>query len=331
MKVLKTGCRTAMRAVVLASGLMLAVLPARAEVLRLAYETWVAPGPFFIALEKGWFAEEGVEVELVNIEDVRIRASALATGEVDAITANIDEAILQLASESKLQFAFAIAESQGGDGLVVQNDIEDVSGLKGKTVAVEPDSSRQFYLNTLLRDAYMTESDVRTVAKAPGEAGLAFERGEVDAAITWQPWLTRTARMTHGRVLTDSSQQPGVLVEMVVTRREVLEARRQEFQALYRAWLRAIDWANKNPEDSAKLIAAGLQRWLRDEFVVKQMRQGLAYYDEPMNAAFFGTAAEPGPLAETVTSAIAIWSGFGRLQTTLRANDVVSWAVVTAK
>jgi hypothetical protein len=50
-----------------------------------------------------------------------------------------------------------------------------------------------------------------------------------------------------------------------------------------------------------------------------------------MNAAFFGTAAEPGPLAETVTSAIAIWSGFGRLQTTLRANDVVSWAVVTAK
>ncbi|MBE9551921.1 MAG: ABC transporter substrate-binding protein, partial [Proteobacteria bacterium] len=72
----------------LALGLLLTALPARAETLRLGYESWVAPGPFFIALEKGWFDEEGVSVELVNIEDVRIRASALATGEVDAITAN---------------------------------------------------------------------------------------------------------------------------------------------------------------------------------------------------------------------------------------------------
>ncbi len=331
MKVLKTVCREAMRAGVLASGLMLAVMPAHAEVLRLGYETWVAPGPFFIALEKGWFAEEGVEVELVNIEDVRIRAAALATGELDAITATIDEAILQLASAGELRFAFALAESHGGDGLVAHNDIKDITDLKGKTVAVEPDSSRQFYLNTLLRAAYMSETDVTTVAKAPSEAGLAFERGEVDAAITWQPWLTRTARMAHGRVLTDSSQQPGLLVEMVVTRREVLEDRPKEFQALYRAWLRAIEWAKKNPEDSAELIAAGLRRWLRDKFVVKQMRKGVAYYDKPMNAAFFGTAAKPGPLVGTITSAIAIWSGFGKLQTSARAEDLISRAVMTEK
>ena len=315
----------------LALALMLTALPARAETLRLGYESWVAPGPFFIALEKGWFDEEGVSVELVNIEDVRIRASALGTGEVDAITANIDEAVLHLAAGGELKFVFAIAESSGGDGLIANHEIEGTAGLRGKTVAVQPGTSRQFYLNTLLREAGLSETDITTVAKAPGEAGLAFERGEVDAAVTWQPWLARTALMEHGRVLTDTSRQPGLLVSMVIARGEVLEKRRDEFQALYRAWLRAIAWAKKNPNDSAKLIATGIGRWLRDDDVVKEMREGIAWYDGPMNESFFGTAAKPGPLAGTITGAIDIWSGFGKLQTSAKPNELIGRTVIAGK
>ena len=327
---LATG-RKAAGSAFLALCLLLTAPPARAETLRLGYESWVAPGPFFIALEMGWFDEEGVSVELVNIEDVRIRASALATGEVDAITANIDEAILHLAADGELRFVFAIAESSGGDGVIANDDIKDTADLRGQTVAVQPGTSRQFYLNALLREAGLQETDITTVAKAPGEAGLAFERGEVDAAVTWQPWLARTALMEHGRVLTDSSKQPGLLVEMVVARGEVLEKRRQEFQALYRAWLRAIAWAQKNPNDSAEIIAAGIGRWLRNDKVVKQMLEGIAWYDGPMNESFFGTTANPGPLAGTITGAIDIWAGFGKLQTPAKPNELISRAVMAGK
>ena len=323
--------RKAARSAFLALGLLLTAPPTRAEPLRLGYESWVAPGPFFIALEKGWFDEEGVSVELVTIEDVRIRASALATGEVDAITANIDEAILNLAADGELRFVFAIAESSGGDGLIANRDIKDIADLRGKTVAVQPGTSRQFYLNALLREAGLNETDITTVAKAPGEAGLAFERREVDAAVTWQPWLARTALMEHGRVLTDTSKQPGLLVEMVVSRGEVLEKRRWEFQALYRAWLRAIAWAQKNPDDSADIIAAGIGRWLRDDDVVKRMQKGITWYDGPMNESFFGTTANPGPLAGTITAAIDIWAGFGKLQTSAKPNELISRAVLAGK
>ena len=328
--ILATG-RKAAGPAILVLGLLLAAGPARAEALRLGYESWVAPGPFFIAQEMGWFDEEGISVELVNIEDVRIRASALATGEVDAITANIDEAVLHLAADGELRFVFAIAESSGGDGLVAINEIEDIAGLRGKTVAVQQGTSRQFYLNALLREAGLNQTDVTTVVKAPGEAGLAFERGEVDAAVTWQPWLARTALMEHGRVLTDTSRQPGLLVEMVVARGEKLEQRREEFQALYRAWLRAIAWAQEHPDESAELIAAGIGRWLWDNEVVEEMRDGIAWYDGPMNESFFGTAAKPGPLADTITGAIDIWSGFGKLQMPAKPNESISRAVVAGK
>jgi hypothetical protein len=98
--------------------------------------------------------------------------------------------------------------------------------------------------------------------------------------------LARAALMAHGHVLTDTSKQPGLLAEMVVARGEMLEKRGDEFQALYRAWLRAIAWAKKNPNDSAQLIAAGIGRWLRDDDVVKEMREGIVYYDGPMNESF---------------------------------------------
>jgi NitT/TauT family transport system substrate-binding protein len=312
-------------------GLMLAGLPARAETLRLGYESWVAPGPFFIAREKGWFEEEGVSVELVNIEDARIRVSALATGEVDAVTANIDEAILHLGSDPSLRFAFAIAESAGGDGLIAANDITDIAGLSGSRVAVQPGTSRQFYLYALLRDSGLTQADFVPVAMAPGEAGLAFERRQVDAAVTWQPWLARTALMDDGHVLTETSQQPGLLVEAVVTRARVLDEREDDLRALYRAWLRAVEWARKNPEDSALLVAHGVGRWLRNELVVKEMREGIAYYDKAMNAEFFGTVDQPGPIAGTVTAAIDVWTALGRMQVAPNAPELVDRRIVLAE
>ena len=42
---------------------------AQGESLRIRYSVWVGYGPFFVAAEKGLFDKEGVEVELIQIED----------------------------------------------------------------------------------------------------------------------------------------------------------------------------------------------------------------------------------------------------------------------
>ena len=41
---------------------------AQAEPLRIFYFAWVGYGPLFLAQEKGFFAQKGVEVELINNE-----------------------------------------------------------------------------------------------------------------------------------------------------------------------------------------------------------------------------------------------------------------------
>lgn len=311
--------------------LVLAVLPAvpaGAEPLRLGYQSWVAPGPFFIARDKGWFAEEGVEVELVTIEDMANRAAALSTGKLDAMVAMVDATVFHLTPKTELRFVFAVSDSRGADGLVAATDIATIADLTGKRVAVAPGSTGQFYLNLLLHEAALTQSDVTVVPLAPGGAGHAFETGEVDAAITQEPWLSRTRKRDRGHVLADTSQRPGLLIEAVVARAGPLQDRTADFAALYRAWQRAVVFARENPEEADEIMAAGIGRWLRHPKIVAKMRAGVVWYDGAANAALFGEPGRPRPLAGSVGRAIEIWEGFGKLQVKLQPRDLISYAVV---
>ena len=59
--------------------------------LKLGHSTWVGYGPFYIARDKGFFKEEGVDVELVIMEDTPIKMGALMAGQLDLVASTVDE------------------------------------------------------------------------------------------------------------------------------------------------------------------------------------------------------------------------------------------------
>ena len=294
---------------------------AGAEPLRLGHSTWVSYGPFYVAREKGYFEEEGIEVELVNIEDDNLRAGALASGELDAMGIKVDQVPLLLKPDVGMRYLFAVGESKGADGLLADSKIKTVAGLKGKHVAFADGSTMHFYLNVLLGKAGLTQGDIEPVELTPGSAGRAFLKGEVDAALTWEPLLTRGK--TTGHVLADTAKSPGLIADIIVAPPEIIAARRDEFRALYRAWLKAVDFVRRNPKDSPAIMAKGVGRWIKSPEVFSDMRAGTAYYDAKMNKAYFGTDAKPGGLDARVQSAIDIWSGFGRMQVKAAAEELI--------
>lgn len=313
---------------VLALAFVVASGGARAEPLRIGHDTWVAAGPLYIAREKGYFAGQGVEVELINIEDAAARAAALAGGDLDAMTATVDRVPLIVKADVSLVYLFALSDSKGADGIVASRDIKVVADLKGKKVAFAESTTAQFYLNVLLRQAGLRQDDVITVNLRPGNASRAFARGEVDAAFTWQPYLAQAAKSDGGHILVDSAATPGLIVHTIVATTLATERRRDEFRAFYRAWLQAVEFVRDNAEEADVIMARGIGRWLKSPKVFSEMRTGIVYYDETINRAFFGTPSAPGELAATVQSAIDIWSGFGRMQTKVMASELIDHGVV---
>ena len=303
-------CATASRQALAALGLVVLMVAgppaARAEPLTFAHSTWVGNGPAYVARERGYFADEGLTVKLIVMEDVKTRLPALAAGRIDLTTTTVDTVLNFHTAERPFRYLFGTDDSSGGDGIVAHREIRTIADLRGKRIAYSEGSVSQFYLSVLLDGAGLSLEDVRGLNMTAGDAGAAFVAGRVDAAVTWEPWLTRGRQAAHGHLLIDSSSSPGLITDVAVTTQERLASRADDLRAFYRAWIRAVEWQRDNEAEADAIMARGVGGWLRDAEVFKETRAGITYYDAAMNAAFIGTRSAPGTLTGTIGQALKL-------------------------
>ncbi len=296
---------------------------APAKVLKLAHSTWVGYGPFYIARDKGFFKEEGVEVKLIIMENTSLKMGALMAGKIDAVASTADEFPIYMKPGKLLYYILAVDNSKGGDGIVSNKDIKTIAGLKGKKVACEVGSVSQFFLNALLREVNLSQKDINMVNMTATDAGVAFVAQRVDAAVTWEPHLSQGASKEHGHVLIDSSQRPGLIVDVVAVREDTMKNRAADLKAFVRAWQRALKFIEEQPNEAHKIMAKGVGGWLKDPAVFAETLPGIEYLTIEKNQALFGTASSPGNLHKTVQFALDIWSDFGRVQVDAKPSDII--------
>lgn len=314
----------------LAAALLLAVgtTAVGAEPLKIAHSTWVGYGPFYIAQEKGFFEEEGLNVELIVMEDTKTRVPALAAGRIDAAATTVDTVLTFYSEQRPFRYLFAVDDSKGGDGIVANNEIKTIADLAGKRVAYQEASVSQFYLSVLLKEAGLSLDAVEMVNMTAADAGAAFVAKRVDAAVTWEPWLTRGDQAEHGHVLVDSSSSPGLITDVVLTTVAKLEARTAEFQALYRAWVKAVEWQKANEAEADAIMARGVGGWLKEAEAFEEARSGVAYYDSAMNEAFIGTAEMPGAITRTIGNALTLGREAGLFDHDLEPATLIAFEIV---
>ncbi len=299
-------------------------LTAQADALKLAHSTWVGYGPFYIAQEKGFFAEEGVEIELSVMENTPLKMGALMAGRIDLVASTADEFPTYMREGKPLRYILAVDNSNGGDGVVSNKEFATVADLKGHTVAFEEGSVSQFFINALLRREGLTQDDVQMVNMTATDAGVAFTAGRVDAAVTWEPHLSQGAATDHGKVLVSSSETPGLIVDVVAVLGSTAVEHEAELKAFVRAWQRALDFLETNPDEAYAIMAVGVGGWLEDPNEFKGAATGIQYLDIETNVEMFGTADAPGILADTIANAIAIWGDLGRIKIPgLKASDLI--------
>jgi NitT/TauT family transport system substrate-binding protein len=323
MKRLSTSCVIG----VFLGGLVLAGVAA-AEPLKIRYSIWVGYGPLFLAREKGFLKEEGVQVELINMDDPKEGFFAMSAGRLDGVVSTIDTMMLYLKTGKEFQYVLALDDSAGGDAIVARKEIKSVKDLKGKKVAFAEGSVSQFFLNVLLREAGLSQKDVDVVNMKPGDAGAAFVAGKVDAAVTWEPWVTKGKNAPHGAVLVDSSKTPGLITDVLIFRRDVIEKRGKEIQGVVNAWNKAVAYWEKNQTESNEIMAKAVGDWLKDPKVFAETLSGVRFYNQAGNVRFFGTSEKPGDMYKVVQNAIDIWASFGKLQTKVTPKDLVNHSFV---
>ncbi len=301
------------------------LLPAPApaqKVLKIGYPVWVGYGPLFLANKKGFLKDLGVNVEFVNMEDTKTRYVALAAGQIDGLMTTIDTMVLRVRPDFRIAAVMAFDDSKGGDGIVARKEIKTIKDLKGKKVAYGEGSVSHFFLGYLLSLNGMSFKDIVSVNMTAGDAGAAFVAGKVDAAVTWEPWLTKGKSAPHGHLLKDSSATPGLIVDVLVFSTKALTTRAEDVRNVVRAYHRGVDYWKAYPDESNQIMAQAVGGWLKDPKVFAETLTGIRYYDFDMNRAFF---APNGGAYKTGQFAIDFWAKQGKVQIKgLKASEILN-------
>ena len=276
--------------------------------LRLAVSSWVGYGPLWLAEERGFFDEEGVAVDLTLVEVSADRITAMQADRLDASATTIDTWTLFAAQGADLVQVLAVDESAGGDGIVAKQEIASIADLAGKTIAVQSASTSQFLLANALNEAGLSLDDVTLLDMSSGDAGAAFVAGQVDAAVTWQPWLANARETDFGHLLLDTTETPGLIVDTVAFRPQFVEENPEAVAAFVRAYYRAVEEVGANPDEANAIMAESIGMET-EEFVATLA--DLRIWGPEENEAYFGTAEQPGPINDLVQQAGEFYEGIG--------------------
>jgi NitT/TauT family transport system substrate-binding protein len=252
--------------------------------------------PLYLAKEKGFFGD--LEVNLQRIEEVPSIRAGVARGDLEAYLATPDIA-LDTNSKPPGVAVWAIDESAGGDGVVVAGNIQDLAGLKGKKVAAEPGLPPNFVLLYLLYQNGLSGKDVQFRDMSTQNAAAAFTSGAVDAAGIYEPYLSTAIKQRKGsRIVISSAQTPGMIVDLIFARDDVISSRSQDVSKLIEGWRKAMAFIKSNPDEANDIMAKSFNLPV-NEF--KDIVGGIRWLDLQDNLQLFGTDQAPGQLYKNFT------------------------------
>jgi NitT/TauT family transport system substrate-binding protein len=238
--------------------------------------------PFFVAQEKGFFKDEGVNVQVVGPFDAGpAEMDALAANQLDIGYVGVSPAIL--AAARKVELSVIAGVNLEGSALATANSINSVAELKAKKVATPAPGSMQYILmGMLLSSNKMSFNDLELFPGTikPPDMAQALQTGQIDGYFVWEPFISKSVVSGTGKVLVESKDiWAGHPCCVVVTKNNFATQNNSLVSAIVRAHKKAVQFIEANPSE-AKLIA---QKWTKLDAAVIDAAFGRVKYTYSVN------------------------------------------------
>ena len=224
--------------------------------------------PLTIAETRGFFREEGLQVETNDFGGGSRALQALLGGSVDLVTGAYEHTIRM---QTKGQDVRAVLELGRFPGIVlaVRKDraaqIKGPADLKGAKIGVTaPGSSTNFFVNFLMARAGANPKDAAFVGVGTGLSAIAaMKRGEIDAISNLDPVISKLETDGDIVVMADTRTEAGTKAifgganpaAVVYMRNDFIERHPNTTQAIVNAFHKALRWiATASPDDIAKSV-----------------------------------------------------------------------------
>jgi outer membrane protein OmpA-like peptidoglycan-associated protein/ABC-type nitrate/sulfonate/bicarbonate transport system substrate-binding protein len=249
---------------------------------KLAISEWPGHMPFVVGnggltTQAGSAAHQnGLDLEIVFIEDASAKNTALQEGRVDFVWQTVDELPIAMPGYKRagvdVRAFLQIDWSRGGDACVAAAEVttvEDVLGRKSAMLMFSPDHT---VFEFMIRNSRLTPAEIKQVQADTSFSmddftygRLLFAQNKVDVACLWEPDVSIALKSRRGaHVLFSTADASELVADVVLTRSALLRERPEIARKLAATWFAGVAKAEANRPAAAKLISSVAPRF-RDE------------------------------------------------------------------
>jgi NitT/TauT family transport system substrate-binding protein len=241
---------------VVGSALALSMCVQRQEpLLRVASNVWPGYETLYLARSLGYYDDKNIR--LVEMPSNNQVSQALRNGMIEAACLTLDEALSLMQDGMDLRVVLVMDVSLGADVVLARPEIDSLKALRGKRIGVENAAVGAVMLDAALQAGGLQAQDVTIIPLTVDEHAAAYLAGKVDAAVTFEP--VRSTLLKEGaRILFDSSQVPGRIVDVLVVRSEIAAAHAEALKKVLKGHFLAREYLASQPQDAAKRMAPRL-------------------------------------------------------------------------
>lgn len=288
------------------------------ERVNISFQEWVGYGPLYLARDKGYLKEQGIELLFVKEELDSARQTAFQDGMLDFEAGTLDLLVNKLASDTPVLAVMVLDYSYGGDGIVTSEKIKKIEDLRRKKIALARDDVGETFLSYVLYKKYgIPLKEVSIIPCKTDNAWSVFVSAEADAVATWEPWLSKALKRPNSHVLISSREVPGVIVDTLNVRRDLVEKRPLLVKKLIRAWFKALEYFKVYPHEASRIIAKYYN--MSAEEYLKSIEK-LKWVDYPQQVKTFGDAG----MLKTINAISEIKFQNGRIPKIPKADDALN-------
>ena len=227
-------------------------------------------GPWIVAREKGFFAEEGFDrVELKLYSAAPPAFPGFASGELQVMSHGEQPMLTLVAADIPLSVLGIYSDLTGLHGMIASSGIKVAKDLEGKTLGVQKGSALEWYTRSFCKVYGCDITKVKIVNMPAPESIVALANGIIDAYAGWEPFIGRALDAGKGKGLhllhynnasrMSGSEGPRKIhssYAMLYVAAPFLQKNPRTVDALLRILIKSINFTKTNRAEAAKIIAA---------------------------------------------------------------------------
>lgn len=252
-------------------------VPADAEVVNIGFLPILIYAPMYVALEKGYYAERGLDVRITPMNSGTDLAVMVSTNDLQVALSGVGPAFWN-GLDTGLPLTIIAPGHEEGNPVATplmvgaDSDITSVDQLAGLKVSVNAPGATEYWLDAALQTGGLTIEDVDLQYLGFPDAVTALSSGALDAAMVGEPLATSAVNEGTARILSNDFDVEGVQVTAVFSNTDWLDGNTDAAINFVAGYLQACRDLVDEPNDPLNLTIISEYTSIPMELIAESVR-----------------------------------------------------------